>query len=756
MLAADTYTVYAEVRAVGQLVRGGDVMELLEPMRLLGQTPPELNAFVDFMKTHADTLAASRLMIAANPVLPTLPKGIVALELPSPDAARRFVPELREFLRAVVPANTRTDGASAQASPKPSARKRARRGDVLREAPRSAPAFHIKRAGSLVIASDTRFAVQSLRPEGSQAFTQQARFQTARNHFPTDSVFIYVDIDTLDRMSKEERERQMKQYKQMSEERQAESMENTDELSAVLAPEPISPSVIEQTAVAVVNENSNENVANMNANVAADAQTNANNTNTGDGGDTEVSTEANISPVLSSLVFGSIFNTSALPSVAGAGFSLDGEAVTVRTLLINKTEPKPSLVPFLSILKPGPPLAHDAASIAPANTEMLINISLDLPLIYQTVYDTVARYEDERKRDDDGSASADAGVASKAKTTDDELAAMEKLLGFSIRDELLPALGNEVAVGVPGDWIGRPSPRAKKESTEDSPPGIMALISLRDKGKVESIVPRALKLIGLLSPNAAAADEQYKGVEIMGGSGLRLAFVGNFLVVAQDSPTMQRIIDAFASGQTLAASQEYRQSTNWQPRQTLGQIYVSGALLKQTFASTNQSGARLDDESRIILEQFANAPGAITHAVTGEGANHFHEARFPKSIIKLAVASAAAETKNAPLRSNEYSAMYALQSIVTAQATYKETKGKGNYGTLEDLVDEDLLSKSALNPNGYSIKFTGAGDKFEATATPDVYGKSGFRSFYIDASGVLRGGDKGGQQAGAADEPTDY
>jgi hypothetical protein len=36
------------------------------------------------------------------------------------------------------------------------------------------------------------------------------------------------------------------------------------------------------------------------------------------------------------------------------------------------------------------------------------------------------------------------------------------------------------------------------------------------------------------------------------------------------------------------------------------------------------------------------------------------------------------------------------------------------------------------------------GDKFQVTAVPDEYGKTGKTSYFIDRTNVLRGGDHGG------------
>jgi hypothetical protein len=73
------------------------------------------------------------------------------------------------------------------------------------------------------------------------------------------------------------------------------------------------------------------------------------------------------------------------------------------------------------------------------------------------------------------------------------------------------------------------------------------------------------------------------------------------------------------------------------------------------------------------------------------------------------------------------------------------------------LLDADMVSSHV---GGYTFRYriipTGEEGKdlqYELSAVPDEYGKTGRRSFFINASGKLRGGDKAGAAATAADPP---
>jgi len=64
-----------------------------------------------------------------------------------------------------------------------------------------------------------------------------------------------------------------------------------------------------------------------------------------------------------------------------------------------------------------------------------------------------------------------------------------------------------------------------------------------------------------------------------------------------------------------------------------------------------------------------------------------------------------------------------------------------------------ISQREIFTKYGYRIEVIASGDQFEATATPAEYGKTGRISYFIDASGVLRGGDHGGGPASLSDKP---
>ncbi|MDX6289046.1 MAG: hypothetical protein QOH42_845, partial [Blastocatellia bacterium] len=230
------------------------------------------------------------------------------------------------------------------------------------------------------------------------------------------------------------------------------------------------------------------------------------------------------------------------------------------------------------------------------------------------------------------------------------------------------------------------------------------------------------------------------------------AFVGNFVVISE-AATVRRVIDANVNHQTLSSNSTFRNSRRWEPSRTLGQIYVSPALMEGYQDGVRKQAATLDPAMRDFLLGLDPTAGAITYALSNDGLGTQHELHLPKNLILSMVAGVSSATKNPPPEMNEGMAAAALQMIAGAESTYKDNAGKGKYGTLDQLAEQKLVNKPFLEKYGYNFEVTASGDQFEAVATPREYGKTGKRSFFVDKSGVLRGDDHGGAPATSADKP---
>lgn len=104
------------------------------------------------------------------------------------------------------------------------------------------------------------------------------------------------------------------------------------------------------------------------------------------------------------------------------------------------------------------------------------------------------------------------------------------------------------------------------------------------------------------------------------------------------------------------------------------------------------------------------------------------------------------------IRENEAFIMNTLQNIAITQRYIKsgyffdqDNDGESEYANLEELLQIDYLyldpHSLSSQKHGYSIQIDLVKEKnFRVIAQPLIYGVSGRRSFYIDESGILRGG----------------
>jgi hypothetical protein len=327
---------------------------------------------------------------------------------------------------------------------------------------------------------------------------------------------------------------------------------------------------------------------------------------------------------------------------------------------------------------------------------------------------------------------------------------------------LLPSLGNEVSLSMPleasdfGFGRGRGESEEKKEE-RDAEPGPVVIASLNDTAKMREILPRVFMALGFVSPGVQLpAPEKREGFEIrtLGSSdGISYVIINNYLVIGE-LRAVRHCVDSFTSRRTLAASNAYRDATAWQAKQKLVHLFVSDVIIKRVVDDTRKRSAGSTDPAvRALLMQLEAAEYApASYEATNEGDVLLHEMRLPLSLVRTYATAAAVSVKDMPVLIGETTAFYTLQRIASAELSYRNEKKKERFGTLEELVAEELLEKDFLEHMEYKIELTATSDKFEATATPKTYGKSGRRSFFIDETGTVRAADRKGQPA-TADDP---
>jgi hypothetical protein len=299
----------------------------------------------------------------------------------------------------------------------------------------------------------------------------------------------------------------------------------------------------------------------------------------------------------------------------------------------------------------------------------------------------------------------------------------------------------------------------KKEQGDKSEPDQPAnthapilVLSVKDRERLRVLMPKVIEGLGFKGASQFAATERREDTELVSYANLfAYAFVGDFLVLSTDAATTRHVVDSYLKQETLASDVNYRAYTRWQPRQLQGQLYISPALMEGFQAWTTQSSTRMGDQMRNFLASLSTVPQPVTYSLSNEGFGPLHELHVPKNLVAMAVVGISSEVNPPPLVQNERMAIAYMYQIVYAEEQYKTKKGGGNYGTLEDLIAANLFSKETIENSGYKFEVIVSGDKFEVSATPVEYGKTGSLSLFIDQEHVLRGGDRNGAPATASD-----
>ena len=748
------------MRNVGTLLTTGGAGEIVDPIVKLADPGPQLKSLVKFLRDNAEPLAASRLMIATWPARSDIPSTMAALEFASADEAAKFAPKLEAFLPTVLPpvpvdepkpesspqADVKSDAPPAKSTvaktnPAPPAVAK----PSVSPTPRAMRSpFVLMQSGPLVFISDRAFKIEKLHPRDAALLSEDKNFRVARDRFAAEPLFLFFNVALEDRnapkpsptpvVSDEERER-MAREQEAELQRLAEEANPSKQKPAEGVALEVTPQGPKVTAVLEVRASPTPTPTKE-----QQAQTVASN---------------QIGSMLSMLGQGQ----PQWPEAIGVALALNNDEYAVRAILIEKENAKTLPIPFLPQLISGPAVTPEAASVLPDDVEVFVTASIDFASTYR-----------EMKKQAEANLKQAKQISASVTTENaqDAFAQFEKNAGFKVIDDLLPVLGNELAIAASlkqanmANVMGIPTPPAKtsgdpKDKNKPEPLPIV-LIGIRDRDAARRLMPRVFQGLGIGEANFLAQTERRGDSEIVSYAGIfSYAFVGNFLVLS-DSETVRKVADANMNRTTLGANNAFRSARHWQPRQTLGEIYVSPALMEGYQEQIGKQAASMDQAMRDFLMKLSPKASAITYTLSHDGLGSVHELHLPKNLILAMVAgttAAMSAMKEGSPEMNEMIAISVLQLIARGEENYKKTAGNGSYGSIDELVEHKMLGKEVLDKYGYKFVITTSAHGFEAVATPVEYGKSGKRSFFVDQSGIVRGDDKGGGPATVGDKPVD-
>ena len=760
LLSADSYKVYSELRNVGGLIHSPAFDELLEPLVTLGRPPKEFDTILKWLKARGDALVGARMMAASWPSRSSLPFVLIAIEFPSPEEAKKFFPQLRDFLPQVLPppapgespatlsnpaANLgirTSDGIMTASEPDTSVKVIApqQTNDKVAAAP-NLP-YALRQVGSLVLISPTPVDLRELKPRGSVPLLEDQNFILARNRLASEPVFVFFDLKAIEKEEKTRRQRWEEEATKRSEiEASKEAAkaeptpEPTGETESTATPPPVEePPPPPRTETTVTP-------------APGVSRVEAPSPGTLSGGPVEETAPNFMS--LYGMAFGG--SQTRWPEAIGAAIVIEGDAYVVRTLILNSAENKNNAVPFIPILSPGPAIVPGAANVFPANTDLFVSVSLDYGQSYEEMLKAIANVDAISRR-------YNRTAVRESQPPESPFSYYEKKLGLKIKDDLLPLLGNEIALALPRRKAEVSTETNKTDLTDKAPakparlpePIPVVAISIKDREAVKRVIPKVIEAIGFKGAQLIAQTERRESTEITSYAGVfAYAFIDDFLIVSPDVAETRRVVDAYLSHQTLASDATFKNATRWQSRQVLGQVYMAPSVVEQYTSGAVRGGST--DNLAELMTRIGPVIDPMTYSLSNDGSGPLHELHVPKNLLQLIFAGVSNQQKPSPLRDNEVTARMVLYSINYGQESFKASNG--NYGTLDELVSKSFVHKEMMENHGYNFLVSVSGNAFEAVAVPIEYGKSGRLSFFIDNSGILRGGDHGGGAATASDDP---
>jgi hypothetical protein len=623
--------------------------------------------------------------------------------------------------------------------------------------------FQIKQAGTLVLISDQPFTFRSLTPRGSKPLAEDQNFALARNRFASESIFLYVDLKSIE---KEERELQQKneEAERLRIESEAANPPKQEEPPAEMVTATVQSPAEGPGTLGVLREGPTSFEVKVDSTTSnpqlADGQTLSATLNPSTPQESEEMNAAMMS------FYGVLFGgQTKWPEAVGAAVAFEDDSYVVRALILNGAENKPNAIPFIPQFVSGPPLLPASPNIFPSDTELLVTASLDYPQIYEGTIKAFANAEELARKYRGGRV----GItqASDGRPPESPFAVYEKKLGIKIKEDLLPLLGNELALALPAKRSSSTAgpysnPNAEQSTTDNKetkapapdPNPIIAIV-VKDKEAVRKLLPKIIESLAFKGANLFAQTEKRDQIEMTTYANvLSYAFVGDFLVLSPDPAATRHVVDSYLSKQTLSSDSHFRNATRWQSRQVLGQVYVAPDLM-QRYTSVLATGAPANNKVLEFLNGLNPAIEPVTYVLANEGSGPLHELHIPKNLLLLMIAGMSRQASEIPPAANEAIAKGLLRTVMSAEAVFITTQDNNRYGTIDELISANLISKETVQKYGYRIEVAATGNKFEATAVPMEYGQTGRMSYFIDESGVLRGGDHGGGPATISDSPVD-
>ena len=235
----------------------------------------------------------------------------------------------------------------------------------------------------------------------------------------------------------------------------------------------------------------------------------------------------------------------------------------------------------------------------------------------------------------------------------------------------------------------------------------LCAIGIRDREGVRALIPKVIEAVGFKGASLLAQTEKRGDTEVVSyADALSYAFIGNFLLISPGPKEIRYVVDAYLNHDTLASETNFRNFTRWQPRQVLGQFYLSPKLVESYHEFARSVDTSISTQLGDLLSRLSPTAEPLTYALSNEGLGPMHELRIPKNLALLMLASMFGVSRQVTAPPNEAMAQAMLRMVASAEATYRATSKDGSYGSKDQLVEAGFVPKDAFEKNGYRVELS--------------------------------------------------
>jgi hypothetical protein len=343
---------------------------------------------------------------------------------------------------------------------------------------------------------------------------------------------------------------------------------------------------------------------------------------------------------------------SGMPYAIALGGSLEGESATVRALLIGGPKNGGGQSGFLGGLLTAVDSSSssdetNAARFASQNTDVFIDLKIDWDKLLDALQSVFGMFAGAVAAGANASPQG-AELQASGMQNADFVGLLESSLGFSIKHDLIPTLGNEIAITLSGFHPTAPSSVAAVTKTGTnagvkSSPRLLLMVAVRDEVKFEKFLGKLIS--GPKGPAQPLAQSLYRGATIKSGKDIAYAITGGFLLAGGSVADIRRAIDAQALGNSLVSMPEFRRALPGSNDATL-QAYLSSRLTKEILDSLSKEAA----SSAGLSQQLAagsQTPSPIGLSVVANEDGLMIEAHLPTHLLAMAL-TAMLNSKPAP------------------------------------------------------------------------------------------------------------